>query len=331
MTILDDPLCCQHLIGEHIIRKSAASLQIKISATSVMLLLLGTCNISSDHLPKTANNHRPCKLRQVSHLLSPVYTKNQMSMAVKYLCVYAYKVLLNSHGFSAFLAGRLRVNFHVKNSCRGRYVWSFQLVNTDQKYTLPKFLAEKSKHSDRVSKIDPKRVKIASLSIWLLDPITLSLIKIHRFQIFIFGNESKFNREITTNASTFHLTTHHLVPDMVYRVLVLAWNKMGDGVKSSPLVLGQCLMLVRVATDSVNGHCNRWQSSINLLTIFYRSSPLLANSSLVSINITACKLLQDSVVVHLYTLGAIQVLNNPIVWGWGDSVPPISVVQRYTV
>ena len=60
----------------------------------------------------------------------------------------------------------------------------------------------------------------------------------------MYGNETKFNREIITNATATALTVRHLVKGMNYRIQLLAFNRMGDGVKSKPKFLGVCLLVM---------------------------------------------------------------------------------------
>ena len=52
------------------------------------------------------------------------------------------------------------------------------------------------------------------------------------------GNETKFHRNITTNATTHVIIVRHLVPGMTYRIQMAAFNKRGLGVKSSPVMIG---------------------------------------------------------------------------------------------
>lgn len=58
-------------------------------------------------------------------------------------------------------------------------------------------------------------------------------------QIYLQGNESKFDRIVDVNFSIESVHVHHLVRDMPYRLQMAAYNRMGEGVKSEPLILGE--------------------------------------------------------------------------------------------
>ena len=54
------------------------------------------------------------------------------------------------------------------------------------------------------------------------------------------GNETKFDRNITTNESTHAILIHHLARGVSYRIQIAAYNRIkGEGVKSSPLIIGK--------------------------------------------------------------------------------------------
>lgn len=81
--------------------------------------------------------------------------------------------------------------------------------------------------------------------------LPLSQLALHSgFQIYMFGNESRFNREIETNASTSMMLVRHLVKGMNYRIQVAAFNRMGAGVKSKEQFLCECRRFLYLVTSS---------------------------------------------------------------------------------
>ena len=57
------------------------------------------------------------------------------------------------------------------------------------------------------------------------------------------GNETKFDREIPVNSSLEAIYVHHLVRDMTYRVQLSAFNRMGEGARSEPVVVGMFIFI----------------------------------------------------------------------------------------
>jgi len=58
-------------------------------------------------------------------------------------------------------------------------------------------------------------------------------------QIFITANEPKYSREIQVNTSVDSFMWRPLVKDVTYRVQMLAFNEIGDGVRSEAIVVGK--------------------------------------------------------------------------------------------
>ena len=52
------------------------------------------------------------------------------------------------------------------------------------------------------------------------------------YKIFLHGNETKFSRNITTNASVHSVVISHLVTTISYGVQMAAFNRMGVGARS---------------------------------------------------------------------------------------------------
>jgi hypothetical protein len=57
-------------------------------------------------------------------------------------------------------------------------------------------------------------------------------------QIYLYGNESRFNQELTTNASTTSVLVPRVVKGINYRIQMSAFNRMGEGEKSKIQFLG---------------------------------------------------------------------------------------------
>ena len=57
-------------------------------------------------------------------------------------------------------------------------------------------------------------------------------------QIFLYGNETKYNREIRVNETVNAIIINHLVHGMAYRIQLLAFTKIGDGPPSDPTIVG---------------------------------------------------------------------------------------------
>ncbi|ESN98989.1 hypothetical protein HELRODRAFT_188972 [Helobdella robusta] len=61
------------------------------------------------------------------------------------------------------------------------------------------------------------------------------------YKIFIFGNNSKFDREIQINSSMRELRIQNMIQDMTYKIQMCAYNRAGDGFRSDPIVIGPLL------------------------------------------------------------------------------------------
>lgn len=95
-------------------------------------------------------------------------------------------------------------------------------------------------------------------------------------QIYMFGNESKFNREIKTNASATSAVVQHLVRGMNYRVQLVAYNRLGDSVKSKPLFLGRPQPLTHTLLTS---KCKPRASQLNFESVL-QARMTLTNTAL---------------------------------------------------
>jgi hypothetical protein len=58
-------------------------------------------------------------------------------------------------------------------------------------------------------------------------------------QIYLNGNETRFNKQATVNQTTDFVYLHHLVKNMQYRLQMTAVNRKGEGVLSDIIYLGQ--------------------------------------------------------------------------------------------
>jgi len=61
------------------------------------------------------------------------------------------------------------------------------------------------------------------------------------YKIFCLGNETRFHRNITVNATTTTILIQHLVYGMKYKIQVAAKNRKGIGIRSDPYILGRDL------------------------------------------------------------------------------------------
>lgn len=58
-------------------------------------------------------------------------------------------------------------------------------------------------------------------------------------QIFLSSNESSLWKDIWTNVSADEVYVHRLSKDVVYSIQIAAYNEKGEGVRSSPLLVGR--------------------------------------------------------------------------------------------
>lgn len=59
------------------------------------------------------------------------------------------------------------------------------------------------------------------------------------FQIYIYGNETKFDHQIQINSSLDSIYVHGMIKDMNYKIQMSAWNKMGEGLRSEAIQIGE--------------------------------------------------------------------------------------------
>lgn len=64
-------------------------------------------------------------------------------------------------------------------------------------------------------------------------------IMFYKSQIYIFGNESKFDREIQINSTLEAVYIQNMIQDMVYKIQMSAFNRIGEGFRSEPIVIGR--------------------------------------------------------------------------------------------
>lgn len=65
------------------------------------------------------------------------------------------------------------------------------------------------------------------------------------YKIYIYGNETKFDREIQINSTLDAIYIHSMIKDMTYKIQMSAWNKMGEGLRSEAIVIGPLAHSVR--------------------------------------------------------------------------------------
>ena len=59
-------------------------------------------------------------------------------------------------------------------------------------------------------------------------------------QVFVYGNESKFDKFRQVNASVHEVLIADVIASMKYRVQVLAFNRIGESSKSRYVGVGEC-------------------------------------------------------------------------------------------
>lgn len=64
------------------------------------------------------------------------------------------------------------------------------------------------------------------------------IISLKYFQIYMFGSEPKFNREIAINSSLDGVYIHNIIKDMLYGIQLSAFTKAGEGAKSETFFVG---------------------------------------------------------------------------------------------
>jgi len=58
-------------------------------------------------------------------------------------------------------------------------------------------------------------------------------------QIYIYGNETRFNRELKLNSSSQAVYIHDFAASMTYHVQIAAFNQAGDGLKTDVIAVGK--------------------------------------------------------------------------------------------
>lgn len=62
----------------------------------------------------------------------------------------------------------------------------------------------------------------------------------------MYGSEAKYDREIPINATVEGIFIHHVVKNMTYKIQMAAFNRMGDGTRSDPVLIGEWLQLLNI-------------------------------------------------------------------------------------
>lgn len=65
------------------------------------------------------------------------------------------------------------------------------------------------------------------------------------YKIYIYGNETRFDREIQINSSLDSIYIHGMIKDMNYKIQMSAWNKMGEGLRSEAIQIGPMMSSLR--------------------------------------------------------------------------------------
>ena len=84
---------------------------------------------------------------------------------------------------------------------------------------------------NRFHQLIPSRQIYSFFTIAMLFPVFVS-------QIYLFGSEAKFNREIQMNSSLDGVYIHNMVKDMTYQIQMSALTRMGEGARSEAVYVG---------------------------------------------------------------------------------------------